>query len=764
MVDAVPSSLFTLPSARTRLIGRESERASAQAYLLEETVPLLTLTGPGGVGKTRLALQVSADVSPAFTDGVVFVPLASVSDPEHVVSVIGRTLHVRESAGSSPLETLAEALRDRHLLLVLDNLEQLLPAGCALAQLLQTCPHLQILATSRTRLHLDLEQVYPVFPLPTPDLTAAATSDALLANPAVAMFIERCRQVSPHLELGSAHASTVAAIVRRLDGLPLAIELAAARTPVLSPDALLTRLDHRLPLLTSGPANAPSRHRTMRSAIAWSYDILSPETQRLFRQLAVFASGCDLQAADAVADADDDLLDGIGLLVASSLMQTDVDDLGTVRYSMLETLREFGLEQVHAAGELHEARARHASYFLALVEHAFPDPPMPGEVQRIAAIRPDYDNICLALDWFATNQQGVELARLTGALFDFWYAKGRYREGRSWLHQALGCDCLPRPVRLRALGAAGALALIAGDLEEATRMSAEEFPLARAHGDAFRLVSALFNAARLATKEERYDAAEQWMQEAYDLTRGWSDSQASTSISGVALGNLGLIALAQGQFDRALSLFDQAITVLRELDYGWALTDALCALGGIHLRQGHYRQAAVAYADALAHAQRTRDPRPLTAILLGVAGVATAAGLLETGAQLLGIAESGAARLHAPFLVTDIAIRDQVVARMAEHHDTRTLTQMRERYTTVTAAQAADIAAAVLRDVLEREFPKSPQGAGLTRREREILRWLDRGWTDQQIAEELFLSRKTISNHVSSILFKFGAQSRQEAV
>ncbi len=434
-------SKHNLPAQLTPLIGREQEVAAACTLLRRPDVRLVTLTGTGGVGKTRLALQVATALLDEFADGVSFISLAPISDPDLVVPTIAQSFDVKESRARSLLDLLKVYLRDKHLLLVLDNFEQLLPAASQLTDLLTSCPHLSILVTSRATLRVQGEHEFPVPPLSLPDLTHLPDLATLSQYEAVALFIARAQAVKPDFQVSDATAPTVAEICAHLDGLPLAIELAAARIKLLPAQALLARLGQPLAVLTGGVRDAPARQQTMRTTIAWSYNLLDADEQRLFRRLSIFVGGCTLEAIEALCAALDTqtpavaMLDAVASLIDKSLLQQSEQEAVEPRLVMLETTREYGLEQLVARGEEEATRRAYAACYLQQADDAYAK--LRVDSQRAALLewlKREYENLRAALNWWLARAEGEMALRLAQALGRSWAGRAWHCLGNSEIH------------------------------------------------------------------------------------------------------------------------------------------------------------------------------------------------------------------------------------------------------------------------------------------------------------------------------------------
>ena len=442
-----------LPVHHTPLVGREGEIEAVSALLLRDDVRHVTLSGPGGIGKTRLAIAVAQHTLDHFADGVYFVPLASVADPTLVVPAIAQTLGVKEAAGQSQGEGLRVFLRDRGLLLLLDNFEQVVDAAAEVADLLGACPRLKVLVTSRTLLRLSGEFDFPVPPLSAPAPGRTLDLSETIAYDAVRLFIQRARAVKPDFEVNSEDAPAIAELVSRLDGLPLAIELAAARVRVLPPRALLARLGGTLDILTRGARDLPARQRTLRATIDWSHSLLDQDEQRLFARLGVFVGGCTLEAVEAVCNPDGelDVLGRLESLVDKSLLRQQADADGEPRLLMLRTIWEYARDRLDAAGETQSVRRRHAGYYLELAEGAATQLRGSGQVEWLGKLDRENDNLREAIGWSLREGEAETAVRFGWALWLFWWIRGHGSEGRRWMEEALPMVEARRPeVRAKA--------------------------------------------------------------------------------------------------------------------------------------------------------------------------------------------------------------------------------------------------------------------------------------------------------------------------
>ena len=631
---AAPADMATrprgLPFPVDELVGREREVAELRRLLT--TSRLVTLTGPGGVGKTRLAFAAAHAAAGTFPDGVYAADLASLEDAALVLPAVARAVGAGEVAGQDLFDTMIDQLGGRRALLVIDNMEHVAAAAPDIAALLAACGRLAVLITSRSRLKLQGEQEYAVQPLalpePAPDAGRsrdALPSMALAEAPAVALFVRRARAARPEFVLTGTDATAVAEICRRVDGLPLAIELAAARVRLLTPAELLARLEHPLAVLTDGPRDAPARQRTLRAAIAWSHDLLSPVEQDLFARLSVFAGGCTVEAAERVAGWQDRgvaggstsdvpvtqppshsaALDLLASLVDHSLLRQMAGPDGSSRLSMLATIRDYARERLEFRGEADAVRQRHAAYFLALAESAALDLEGPEQASWLERLETEHDNLRQALTTCDETGDHRNLLRLAAALWRFWWQRGFFREGRQWLEQALAVgDDAAAATRATARDGAGALAEAQGDLAAAAIHHEAALALRRQIGDRRGEVRSLVDFGIIADKLGDAARAIQLFEEGLAIAREDGDRPRLAA----SLANLGFVLLDQGDHHRAVAVFKESLELFRDLGDERNLSYVLGGLGTLAFLQGDFA-GAVAMQEAALRALRALGDR-----------------------------------------------------------------------------------------------------------------------------------------------------------
>jgi predicted ATPase/DNA-binding CsgD family transcriptional regulator len=756
-----------IPLSLTPFLGREREIAIVAELLQRDDVRLLTLAGTGGVGKTRLALRVAGEIAPRFADGVVVASLAAVRDPGLVASAIAEALGL-EATGDEPLvDQLTLSIAEREILLVLDNFEQVVDAAPLLSDLLTASSDLKLLVTSRSLLRLSGEHVFTVPPLglPSADLAGIAGAEA------VRLFVDRAQAARSDFALTGTNAAAVAGVCSRLDGLPLAIELAAARVATLPPSALLSRMERRLPLLTSGTRDAPTRQQTMRATIAWSHDLLAPDEQTLFRRLSVFAGGFTLDAAEAVGGQELDRLspcppaplppfDGIASLVEKSLIG---QASGEPRYTILETIREFGAEQLAASGEESSVRGAHAEWVLDFAERAEPELSGPDQAAWMARIKAELGNIRAALRWLQERGDTGKALRLAGAIGWFWSSPGYFHEGRdlfAGLFALPGVDDHPAPLA-KALWSAGDIADWLGDSAQATTFFERATEIYRTLGDDRKLAGLLRGLGSIAIDQEDSERATTLLEDA--LARATASGDAWEAAAAANL--LGGVAVARGDYVAAMLRHEEAANGWRALNDPGHVVTALASLAVAALAGEFYDRARAASRAWLDLATKVGDHYYLVRALASFGALATARGDAVRGARLLAAAARQTEAIGAPLrpatratfdryaAQTRIALGDAAFATAWEEGERLSF----EDALAEARAEAAETNLGVLSIA-------PPLRHSLTEREIDVLRLVAAGLTDQEIADHLQIVRRTASKHVSAILAKLGVRTRRAAV
>ncbi len=763
-----------LPRRTVELIGRSGELTLLQRLLEQGDASLITVTGPGGVGKTVFALT-AARVVTHFTDGIWFIELASIRDPVRVLPTIAAALGIPDHGRISLAERVHSAIAGRKILLILDNLEQVIESALDLSRLLHACPDVTILATSRTKLELANEVELPLAPL---DLTARNNNDpfgSMALSDAAHLFILQARETLNEFAITPEVARTVQQICARLDGLPLAIELAAARLTVLSPYTMLARLETRLPLLVNRSRDRPERHQTLRRTIGWSYDLLTPSQQNTFRVISLFAGSCTLEAVEALVIAsqrldlsdvvpESEVIDDIAALLSGNLLVHGQAPDHERRFSMLETVREFAFDELDKSGQAELVRQAHAAFYLSLVEQTTPVLYRSISPESIVLLAKEHENIRAAFETLCRPETATECMRLAAACGYFWYVQGHVREGRQRLDRALALGAFHSEA---AIGGAtlwaAELALAQGDLETASSHAKRSLGIWSNLENLHCRVAALHVLAIIEERQLHLDAAARLLAEELEI---WRELKEEHNIAMVLM-LIGSVAYGQGELDRAEQREIESRDIFLNIaQRSWAAI-AIWHLGLIAEARGNALEAARKYREALSIFIEGGDPLFLHKALPGLASMAIKAGLPVNAANLLGATNAQINRSGAALYPWDQSAYDR-----AEQQTRATLGGSRYRIAYSAGAQLLpegllDLANSIvgILESMERVNPADNHPAPtLTARERQVLGLLATGMTDREIAQALFIGHRTVNTHVANIIAHFQVHSRRQAI
>ena len=744
------------PDPPSWLIDRDAEYAFACAALDDRRVRLLTLTGPGGIGKSQLARAIAAALGDRYPEGVYFVEHAKMGDPDPFAARVARALGIQDGGGAPVAERPRARLAAARLLLVLDGVHDLPDAATEIAALLGKCPQGRLLVTSRAPIGIPGERVLPVPPIPAPDPRGRCSFEEIANNDAVRLLVQRTRSLVPSFTVTSANAADLAEICRRLEGVPLALELAAARLQLLSPAGLLERLTTPLEVLDPRPDHP------LRRTIAWSENLLSPAARTLFRRLAVFAGGCTVASVEAVCGdppggwiAPSRVLDGLTELLTYGLVRR-ADGPDEPRFAMSETICEYALRVLETTGEAEEIQRRHAAFFLALAEDAAPQLLAPQYPLAAARLETEHENLRAALRWSLANDPEIAV-RLAAALWRFWYFRGYVTEGQAWLEQALALSPGARTVaRVRALNGLGVLAWTAGNLDRALALQNQSLSLAREIGDEWGVAAATLDHASV--EFQRGVPAEHTRRETAEALQRFR-LLGDRYGEGLALTALGDIAFCGGDLAAATTHFEEALALAQHTGHGVNLVLTLGNLAQAKRLAGDVEGAAARHREALELAAALGLQEDIIYALARVGGIAVEHQRFGRAARLLGAAASAADTLGVALQPAEQAQFDLDVATTLAALGGHAFEQA------WAAGRALSIEAAVVEALAEtRPTNGSIAGHDLSPREREVLRLLAAGKSDREIAEALFISKETASTHVKHVRRKLGVHSRAAAV